>query len=61
MSESRMEFFYDKRTKEFEVWFKDRTKRTYLNVPKNIADQAMKADSKGQFFNAHIRDIFNMK
>ena len=56
-----MEFFYDKRTKEFEVWFKDRTKRTYLNVPKNIADQAMKADSKGQFFNGHIRDIYNMK
>lgn len=61
MAASRMRFKYNSRTKEFTVHFKDGTTSIYLDVPQGVAQQALEAVSKGQFFNAYIRDDYERK
>lgn len=46
---------YDERTQTLEVEFLDGRVYQYYDVPDNMHDQLMRASSKVQFFNEHIR------
>lgn len=47
---------YDGATQTLEVRFLSGRIYRYHGVPENLHEQLMQATSKGQFFNAHIRD-----
>lgn len=49
---------YDGQTQTLEVEFLDGAVYQYYGVPENIYDQIMRAQSKGQFLNAYIRDQY---
>ena len=49
---------YDEETRTLEVEFLNRRIYQYYGVPHDVHDQLMQAPSKGQFFNAHIRDSY---
>jgi hypothetical protein len=47
---------YDDDTLEIE--FVSGTVYRYFDVPERVHDELMRADSHGEFFNAHVRDRF---
>ena len=47
---------YDAATQTLEVKFVSGRIYRYHDVPENVYGQLLQATSKGQFFNAHIRD-----
>jgi len=49
---------YDEATRELRVVFAETGAYTYFAVPKHIYEEFLRAPSKGQFFNAHIRDRY---
>jgi hypothetical protein len=49
---------YDNTSMTLEVAFTGGTLYQYFNVPRSVYRKFMKADSKGQFFNAEIRDAY---
>ena len=49
---------YDPSTEILEVEFLRGSIYQYYNVPQSAYEELIRADSKGQFFNAHIRDIY---
>ena len=49
---------YDAQTRSLDVWFVSGRRYRYSNVPPEIYESLLGADSKGIFFNAHIRDNY---
>ena len=49
---------YDGRRERLELDFRDGTRYTYTGVPPNLYLDLLRADSKGSFFNRHIRGRF---
>lgn len=49
---------YDPATETLEVEFLEGEVYQYYNVPEDIYDQLMRADSLGQFFNTYIRNEY---
>ena len=52
---------YSEAAQELRVVFAETGSYTYLAVPKHIYDAFLRAPSKGQFFNAHIRDRYRYR
>jgi hypothetical protein len=50
------EIKYDARSRELEIRFVTGRVYRYSDVPPEVYERLMSADSKGAFFNAHIRD-----
>ena len=50
---------YDETTQTLEVQFVNGRVYQYYGVPEDIHKQLMRAASKGQFFNAHIRNSYS--
>lgn len=42
-----------------QLWFHNATIYQYLDVPPDIFENLLAAESKGQYFNRHIRDQFH--
>jgi hypothetical protein len=51
-------FAYDAAASRLEVTFRTGKRYAYADVPAAIADQLREAASKGEYFNAAIRDRF---
>jgi KTSC domain-containing protein len=51
-------FTYDAPDQRLTVVFKSGRRYVYLGVPPNIVEEFRAAFSKGEYFNAHIRDHF---
>ncbi len=51
-------FGYDDIRKVLDITFQSGRRYHYFNVPENIAEALDDARSKGEFFNAFIRDHF---
>lgn len=51
-------FDYDAGNKRLDVRFVSGRRYSYLNVPTELYDRMTTARSKGEFFNAEIRDHF---
>jgi len=51
-------FDYDPRRKQLRIVFQSGRTYTYQDVPQQTFEQLKAADSKGEFFNAHIRENF---
>jgi hypothetical protein len=49
---------YDGRCERLELDFRDGTRYAYTGVPPNLYLDLLRADSKGSFFNRHIRGRF---
>ena len=49
---------YDAQTRDLDVWFVSGRRYRYSNVPPQVYDSLLSADSKGVFFNVHIRDKY---
>lgn len=49
---------YDARTRTLEVEFVNGRVYQYHGVPDSVREQLLRAPSKGQFFNAHIRNSY---
>lgn len=49
---------YHKRLKALDIYFRDGDFRMYENVPEEVYQQFLKAESKGTFFNYNIRDVY---
>lgn len=47
---------YDKEMKILEVEFVSGSVYQYVNVPENVYIELLKSESKGGYFNKHIRD-----
>lgn len=50
---------YDTATETLEVEFATTGTYQYYNVPESIHQQLMEANSKGTFFNTHIRNAYS--
>jgi hypothetical protein len=57
-SQSVRSIGYDKRTHTLEVEFKSGTIYRYASVPIELWSDFLQAESKGQFFQQHVRDHF---
>jgi lysyl-tRNA synthetase class 2 len=51
-------FFYDASARRLKVVFTTGRRYSYLDVPPAVAEGMQAAPSKGEYFNAHIRDHF---
>jgi hypothetical protein len=51
-------FRYHADRRELEVTFRSGRVYAYLDVPLGTAKAMRAASSKGEFFNAHVRDVF---
>lgn len=49
---------YDPASLTLEIEFKDGSVYQYFDVPSTVYEEFMRADSKGQFLHANIRDIY---
>jgi len=49
---------YDEDRHLLEIWFQTGKLYKYKKVPADIFISLMQAESKGKYFNDHIRDIF---
>jgi hypothetical protein len=49
---------YDDETKEMRVIYNTGDTYRYLNVPKSIYKELLKAESKGAFMKTHVIDVF---
>ena len=49
---------YDSETETLEVEFSSGSIYQYYNVPDNMYEQLMQADSKGGFLNTHIKNAY---
>jgi ATP-dependent DNA helicase RecG len=49
---------YESNARHLEVEFRHRAIYVYSDVPQDVFDALISADSKGQFFNRYIRDAF---
>jgi lysyl-tRNA synthetase class 2 len=49
---------YDRRTRALEVRFVTGRTYRYADVPADLYERLLKAESKGRFFNSHIRDRY---
>lgn len=49
---------YHKKKRELEVTFKDGTVTKYSQLPVEVYDDFISADSKGRYFNYNIRGVF---
>ena len=49
---------YNARTRDLDVWFVSGRRYRYSNVPPEVYESLLSANSKGMFFNAHIRDNY---
>lgn len=49
---------YDKDTRELAVRFHSGRTYTYLEVPEEVYEAFLAADSYGKYFNEHIKDQF---
>ena len=49
---------YDAQTRDLDVWFVSGRRYRYFNVPPQVYESLIRADSKGMFFNANIRDKY---
>lgn len=54
-------FHYQPETHALDVVFVSGRRYRYLNVPETVHRQMREAFSKGEFFNAHIKDHFNFQ
>ena len=52
---------YDPDINTLEIEFRNRRLYQYFAVPKHIFDGLMTAESKGSYFNGHIKDRFPVK
>jgi KTSC domain len=52
---------YHDRTKLLEIRFVTGRTYQYLNVPKDVHERLMRAESKGLFFNTQIRDHYDYR
>lgn len=52
-------FNYDPEKRELRVIFQSGRRYRYKNVPEQLFHRMKAAFSKGEFFNAHIRDRFD--
>jgi hypothetical protein len=57
-SQSLRSIGYDKRTEMLEVEFKTGSVYRYASVPMEVWSEFLQAKSKGQFFQARVRDHF---
>jgi hypothetical protein len=57
-SSSLAKLAYDSERTILQVEFRDRTVHQYTGVPGTIYQSLCRADSKGAYFNRHIRDRF---
>ncbi|HKY34711.1 MAG TPA: KTSC domain-containing protein [Polyangiaceae bacterium] len=57
-SQSLRSIGYDKRTRTLEVEFKSGSLYRYANVPLAVWSDLLQAQSKGRFFQQHVRDHF---
>lgn len=51
-------FAYHPSDQRLDIVFASRRRYSYLGVPADLAERFKTAFSKGEFFNAHIRDRF---
>ena len=49
---------YNAQSRDLDVWFVSGRLYRYSNVPPEVYESLLGADSKGIFFNAHIRDKY---
>jgi hypothetical protein len=49
---------YDEGTNELDITFEGGKTYRYFKVPHQIYDGLLKAESKGEFFNEHIKNLF---
>jgi lysyl-tRNA synthetase class 2 len=49
---------YNAQSRDLDVWFVSGRRYRYSNVPPEIYEGLLAADSKGIFFNAYIRDNY---
>jgi hypothetical protein len=49
---------YDEETREMRVMFKTGDTYRYLNVPKSVYNELLKAESKGAYLKTHVIDVF---
>ena len=61
-SEALIAVHYDEKRRELHATFRPRA-RTYVyrDVPREVYDALLAADSQGAFFNAHIRDRYGFR
>jgi len=52
---------YDPKTRSLDLRFVTARRYRYFNVPPEIYEGLLSADSKGVFFNANIRDKYNYR
>jgi hypothetical protein len=52
------EVTYDRRSRALDLRFVTGRAYRYSEVPSEIYERLMSAESKGAFFNAHIRDVY---
>lgn len=52
---------YNAQSRDLDVWFVSGRRYRYSNVPPQIYESLLSADSKGVFFNAHIRDKYTYR
>lgn len=52
------QFDYDADDRELDITFIGGKTYRYLDVPADVYDGLLDADSKGEFFNAHVKDRF---
>jgi hypothetical protein len=52
---------YDPQTRDLDVRFVTARRYRYFNVPAEIYEGLLTAESKGIFFNAHIRDKYDYR
>jgi hypothetical protein len=51
-------FHYHPAARELDVTFVSRRRYRYLDVPAEVAEAMRASPSRGEFFNAHIRDRY---
>lgn len=49
---------YGNRDRTLEVEFRNGAVYRYLGVPRTVHEALMKAESKGSFFNLHVRESY---
>lgn len=52
------EITYQERTRNLYVHFTDGTSYVYRDVPKDVYERFLEAQSKGRYYNAEVRDKF---
>jgi KTSC domain-containing protein len=52
---------YEEAARELEITFTSGRTYVYFDVPKSVYDRFLKATSKGQFFNDHIKDQYGFR